>query len=217
MGVEAIPMIVRAVVISACILALWPSDAAAQRVGFGFKGGVTFGDIPNITNEFDGDGVDPQMRVGAAGGVFLTVDFGSGFMLQPEVLYTQKGVKLAFEESGLDGTIRIKVDYLEIPVLARLTFGKGLRGYVFGGPSINFNMCATGETGFLGETEEEDISDEVESLEFAVVFGGGIEIGPVLFEGRWSEGLTDIAKVTGDEPAPNLKTRTFMVLFGLRF
>lgn len=215
MGVEAIPMIARAVVISACILALWPGEASAQRVGAGFKGGVTFGDIPNITNESDAAGVDRQMRVGAAGGAFLTLDFGSGFMLQPEVLYTQKGVKLAFDESGLDGAVRIKVDYLEIPVLARLTFGKVVRGYVFGGPSINFNLSATGQ--FLDGAEEEDISDEVESLEFALVFGGGLEIGPVLFEGRWSEGLTDIAKVTGDEPAPNLKTRTFMVLFGLRF
>lgn len=78
-------------------------------------------------------------------------------------------------------------------------------------------MSAKGEVGFLGETDEEDISEDVERFEFAVVFGGGIELGPILIEGRWAEGLTDIAKVAEGEPKADVKTRTLMVLFGLRF
>jgi hypothetical protein len=46
--------------------------------------------------------------------------------------------------------------------------------------------------------------------------GGGVESGPVLLEGRWSEGLTNLdAQPTSQ--SPTIKTRTFLVLGGLRF
>jgi len=44
------------------------------------------------------------------------------------------------------------------------------------------------EDRIMGQSEEEDISDDVEDFEFAVVFGGGVEFGPLLLEARWSEG-----------------------------
>ena len=207
----------RTLVVAAVILALLPGLAAAQKIGGGVKGGVTFGDIPEVTGQFDDEGVDTSQRIGFVAGGFLTFNFGGGFMLQPEVLYTQKGVKLDTRVDEFGSNFKIRVDYLEVPVLARLTFGKVLRGYVFGGPSMNFRMSAKSEIDVLGEKEEEDISEDVERFEFAVVFGGGIEIGPVLFEGRWSEGLTDIAIVEAGDPAADLKTRTMMFLLGLRF
>ena len=57
----------------------------------------------------------------------------------------------------------------------------------------------------------------MESFEAAVVLGGGIEIGPLLVEARWSEGLTNILADGTSPSGTDLKTRTLLVLGGLRF
>jgi len=104
-----------------------------------------------------------------------------------------------------------------VPILGRFGFGKGLRGYVFAGPSLNFLISAKAKSGLFGTASETDVSEDVESLEAALVLGGGIEIGPLLVEARWSEGLTNIL-VDGVSPAGTaLKTRTLLVLGGIRF
>jgi hypothetical protein len=209
----------RALVAAACFIAFLPFGAAAQSVGFGVKGGLALGDVPHFAEEIDVAGAKTELRIGYAAGGFLAIRFDNGFSIQPEVLYTQKGVKVDLGQGAVVADVRIKADYLDVPVLARYTFGKGLRGYVFAGPSLDFKLSAKQEMDFLGESEEEDISDEVEDFEFAVVFGGGIELGPLLLEARWSEGLTNLAKADGDESdeIPDLKSRTYLFLLGFRF
>jgi hypothetical protein len=210
-------MSIRTLVVTACCITLLPLAAGAQSVGGGVKGGVTFGDVPSILDELDEPGANTALRVGYAAGGFLAIRFGGGFSIQPEVLFTQKGVKIEVSESGATGDFKYKADYLDIPVLARLTFGKGIRGYVFAGPSFDIKLNAKMSIGFLGESEEQDVSDDVEDFEFALAFGGGIELGPLLLEARWSEGLTNIAKADAGEPVSDVKTRTFLLLAGFRF
>lgn len=207
-------MSMRTVVVAACLLVLLPVSAAAQ-VGGGVKGGLTLGDVPNWADSFDEAGLSSGQRMGFAAGGFLTISLGSGFMIQPEVLYTQKGKKFDVGADGSSGIFKFEADYVDVPILARLTFGKVVRGYVFAGPSMDFKLSAKMTTAIVGESEEEeDISDEIENFEFAMVFGGGVEFGPLLLEARWSEGLTNLAK---DADAPDLKSRTFLFLAGLRF
>jgi hypothetical protein len=207
-------MSIRALVVTACCVLLLPLGAAAQSVGGGVKGGVTLADVPNSLGDFDEPGASTSLRVGFAAGGFVSIRFGGGFSIQPEVLFTQKGVTLEVSDGGSIGDLKFQADYLDVPVLARVTFGKGLRGYLFAGPSFDFKLNATMKTGIMGESDEADISDDVEDFEFAVVFGGGVELGPLLLEARWSEGLSNI-NVGPDDP--ELKTRTILFLVGLRF
>lgn len=207
-------MCIRALVVTACCVALLPLGAAAQSVGGGVKGGVTLADVPNSLDAFDEPGASTSLRVGFAAGGFLSIRFGGGFSIQPEVLFTQKGVKLEVSDGGLSSNVKYQADYLDVPVLARVTFGKGVRGYLFAGPSFDIKLNAKMKIGIMGESDEEDISDDVEDFEFAVVFGGGVELGPLLLEARWSEGLSNI-NVDPDEP--ELKTRTILFLVGFRF
>jgi hypothetical protein len=206
-------MSMRTVVATAGLLVLLPLSAAAQ-VGGGIKGGLSLGDVPNMAKSFDEAGLSGARRMGFAAGGFLTISLGGGFMIQPEVIYTPKGMKFDVGADGASGNFTFEADFVDVPVLARLTFGKGIRGYVFAGPSMDFTLSARMTTGILGESEEEDISDEVETFEFAMVFGGGVEFGPLLVEARWSEGLTNLAK---DANAPSLKSRTILLLAGVRF
>jgi hypothetical protein len=207
-------MSVRALVATACFIALLPLGATAQSIGGGVKGGVALGDLPKFADLVDEPGLDSSLRIGYAAGGFLAIRFDGGFSIQPEVLYTQKGVKLGFSESGMTSDVKIKAEYLDVPVLARYTFGKGVRGYVFGGPSFDFKLSAKTSVGFLGQTQEEDMSEDVEDFELALVFGGGVELGPILLEARWSEGLTNVA---ANETELDVKTRTYLFLFGFRF
>jgi hypothetical protein len=210
-------MCIRAIVVAACCIALLPVGAAGQQVGGGVKGGLSLGDIPRFADELDVSEGNSSLLIGWAVGGFLAIRFEGGFSLQPEVLYTQKGVKFEVRESGEAFNVKYKGDYLDIPVLARYTFGKGVRGYVFAGPSFDFKLNAKVTIDALGQADDEDLSDEVEPFEFALVFGGGVELGPVLLEARWSEGLTNIAKSDAGEPASDVKTRTYLLLFGFRF
>jgi len=200
----------RGLLVLAVLVLLAPTSVAAQPVGGGFKGGVIFADLPNLDQVIE-NSMGTSMRTGFAFGGFLT--FGERFVLQPEVLYAQKGATA--EEFGLE--LKVEIAMLEVPVLARYNFGTGsTRGYVFGGPSFNFKLDAVMKAEFEGEEEEEDLDDDVESFEFAIVVGAGVEFGPVLVEGRFSEGFTDLAKDEEDFD-DELRSRTFAVLVGFRF
>ena len=187
-------MSIRIFVAAACCFALLPAGASAQQVGGGVKAGVTLGDLTNITDPLDLPGAGTALRVGYAVGGFLAIRFDNGLSVQPEVLFTQKGVRLDLGQDTVAADLKFKVDYLDVPVLARYTFGKGVRGYVFAGPSFDFKLSAKAESDIAGESDEEDFSEELEDFEFAIVFGGGIEFGPLLLEARWSEGLTNIVR-----------------------
>ncbi len=207
-------MRVTVIAVVACCAGLVAGGAQAQSVGGGLKAGVAFGDVPKITEELEAEtGTGTSVRTGFAAGGFLAIRFSNGFSIQPEVLYTQKGVSLDFSEGGVRGDWKLAVDCIDIPVLARYTFGKVVRGYVFAGPSFDITMSATMKSNILGEQDDEDISDEVEDLEVAAVFGGGVEFGPLLIEARWSEGLTSLAK----DADASVKSRTFLILGGIRF
>jgi hypothetical protein len=202
---------VRLLMITAFIALLTPRPVVAQQVGGGVKGGVALGDIPNFG---DSNAADTSERTGFAAGGFLMVRFPNGFAIQPEFLYTQKGIKISVPSTS-DASLR--TDFLDVPVLARFTFGKVVRGYVFAGPSFDFRLSAKVKLSGVGGGED-DISSSVKPFEVAFVAGGGVELGPILLEARWSEGLTDLFK---DTPAtistPKLKTRTILFLGGFRF
>jgi hypothetical protein len=207
-------MNIRALVATVCCITLLPLGAAAQSVGGGVKGGLALADVPNSLDNFDEPGASTSLRVGFAAGGFLTFRVGGGFSIQPEVLFTQKGVKLEVGDGALSGDVKYQADYLDVPILARVTFGQGVRGYLFAGPSFDIKLNAKMKVGIMGQAEEEDISDEVEDFEFAVAFGGGVELGPLLLEARWSEGLSNL-NTAKDEP--ELKSRTILFLVGFRF
>jgi hypothetical protein len=200
----------RLLLVFATLLLIAPGWVGAQPVTGGVKAGVVFADLTNFEAALE-DAMSTSMRTGFIGGGFVT--FGEPFAVQAEVLYTQKGTKA--EELGVD--VEVDIDQIEIPVLARYTFGTGAtRGYVFGGPSFDFKVDAKLKASFEGEDEEEDIDEDVETFEFAIVVGGGVEFGHFLVEARYSMGLTDLVKDNEDFDE-SIRNRTFAILGGVRF
>jgi hypothetical protein len=190
---------------------LVPESAAAQGVSAGLKGGALFSSIPKFGDRLDDEGLgdlfDVGERIGFTGGGFLTLSLLPGFAIQPEVLFVQKGSTLSI--AGFDTTLAL--DYIDIPVLARLSVGGGgAKVYFFGGPSFNFNVSAEADN--EGDFED-DLAENIEKSEIGAVVGLGVEIGKFLVEGRWIEGLTNVSK---DSDA-TLRNRAFAVMAGIRF
>ena len=160
-----------------------------------------------------GSGAGVQYRIGVIAGGFFTWPLGSHLDVQPEVLFSQQGASL--DSIGLEA-VTIKTDYLLAPILVRYKLRPSAGGLVlFAGPSLGFKLSAkaTAESGDQGFTE--DISDEIESFDYGVVFGGGWESGRLTIDGRYTWGLSTIGK--DDENPEKSRHRVIAVLAGVRF
>ena len=161
-----------------------PAIAAAQ---VGVKGGIVFSDIVG------GDNNDSRWMTGWSAGGFGSARIASGFYFQPEVLYTRKGAKAAPILGGSD--LKAQLDYVEVPLLFRLSPSAGPVGLdILGGVAPAFKVRArlVNDAG-----DEEDISDEIKSVDAGVVAGLGFHVGGFFVEGRWTEGLVKLLDVEG--------------------
>lgn len=151
------------------------TNQANAQTGFGIRGGVNFANLNNTDGDFDS-------RTGFMGGVYFTIPVqNSPVVIQPEVLYTQKGYEV--------GEGAVKLDYIEIPVLAKFNFITNgmLTPNVYFGPAIGFNVSAEDETGLF----QGDIEENVNNTEFSIVVGGGLDFGRVDLGVRYGAGLTE--------------------------
>ena len=194
---------------SLMLLPAAPLFAQIQRLGV--KGGV------NLANQHivGDDDSDPGLKMftGLVAGAFVTLPVASWLELQPEALYSVKGSRV--DEEGV--TASVQIDYLEVPVLARFSKrGAGRNGYYFaGGPFAAFRLRARTRATFSGATEEIDIGEDVERLDFGLTGGGGVEIGSWVFDGRYTHGLKDIDKDKSD--SVKVTSRAVSITAGFRF
>jgi len=100
-------------------------------------------------------------------------------------------------------SLQPRVDLLQVPVLLRYTLGSGsTRPVLFVGPSIAFKLGASLEAGVPGGFRPgdfdlvTDISDDVNAVNFGMVFGVGADIdvgrNQIVLDARYDLGLTDV-------------------------
>ena len=185
----------------ALILTIASAAPALAQMSYGVKAGINYADV-----SFDGD-VASSGRVGLLAGGFVTLPLRGWLAAQSEVIYTVKGTSVDIADIETD----FIVDYVEVPVLARISFRKNM--YVAGGPSMAFRVRARSRTDFGGSTEEIDVKDDVESFDLGVVGAVGIEFGKWVFDGRYTHGLSDL------DPSEDAKTRNRVFSFsaGIKF
>jgi hypothetical protein len=186
------------VVLAALTIAAHP--ASAQGVGVGAKIGPLF---PSVNKDI----VRFENRTGWMGGIWFGGNRSGDVGLQAEVMYAKKNVP-----SPGGGPGDVDFHYLEIPVMLRLNFGSSNRervaGYIIAGPAFDVNLKS--------ELTGIDVKDFYEDLDLGIIGGAGVEITRFLVEARYNWGLRNIIK--GDlTNALEIKTRTFAILFGVRF
>lgn len=195
------------------------SEAKAQTISVGPRLGVNFS---NISTEED---LDTKMTTGIHGGVAVNIGLNDMFSIQPEILYTQKGYEVETTGEFLGYPVKMEQDatlnYLQIPVLARLSFGDDTKFFVNAGPSFGFGMGGKAKTTttFMGKESNEDTDIESGDMEMdlglMVGAGVGIKAGPgmLTLEGRYDHGFSAIFKDVPNET----KNRTIGVSVSYMF
>jgi len=201
------------------LLAFTATPATGQMNGVDFKPGVRAG-VDFMTAGGDDAPDDADRRTGFLAGAFVEVEFGGPFALQPELLYTQKGWSREGDVRGTTITSTVKLDYIEIPVLAKfqLPLGGPFSPSLFAGPAVGFNASAEREVEGGGQSQTNDISDQVSSTEFGLVFGVGgdfgIGAGTITVDARYNLGLTSVDDTDADASVSN---QGFMITAGFAF
>jgi hypothetical protein len=159
----------------------------------------------NVATLYGDDIEESDARIGLCLGGFTSLDLTKNFALQGEVLYTQKGAYdeeyVPFPGGILETTI--KVDYLELPLLAKLLFptGGGLVPSVYLGPAVAFEMGSSFEFELGGIKVEGDLTD-VKDVDIGLVLGTGLGFGPgpigFLLDFRYTAGLVSIDDTPGE-------------------
>lgn len=199
--------------IAAAFLVVAASGVEAQ-MRLGAKGGVTFS---NVSEEPQDPEFDPESRTGFGGGAEVQIPLGaSGLVLQPELLYMSKG----FEISDASSTAKLKLDYVEIPLLVRFNIpAQSVMPFLYGGPVVSFEASCKveGEEAGISVDADCDAFDEdfdTESTDFGVLFGGGLAFaagpGDLFVEGRYNIGLKDVDSAADFE----VKNRSGAVMIG---
>lgn len=142
--------------------------------------------------------------------------FAAVCALQAEINYS----RLGWKEVPEDGTYTYQrnLDYVHIPLMARLGFGrerKGFMGYIILGPEVGF--CIGDKELRTGEWTEEGIPATPEGptsqygkavekkFDYGILGGAGVEfshprVGHFAVEGRYVFGLSDIFKNGKKDP-----------------
>lgn len=138
--------------------------AEAQTTSFGPRVGANFSTL----RVFEGEKVYPPQykenimyTTGAQFGAVVNISLSGRFSIQPEILYSQKGYKaqISFVENDPVGDMRekLRMNYLEVPVLAKLSFGsEKLQGFLSVGPSLGYWMNGKSDWSYAGLAEKED-------------------------------------------------------------
>ena len=178
-------------VVGVLLLMLFSASAqAAQDSGkkfhFGAKVGISLADVYGddvdaVMAAISPLGVVKEMRVGFTGGLFMTYAPIDWIVIQPELLYTQKGSKLKGTWPVIGtGEATLKLDYIEIPVLVKLRLPLGgFKPNIFAGPSFSFNVTARTSGQLAGATGSSSLKGtpyEPETFDFGMVLGGGVDL-----------------------------------------
>lgn len=173
-----------------CSFLYFNSQAQAK---FGFRAGVTISKQQFKQGNLD---EDPGSKFGLDLALVSQFDLSPVVAISPELHWMQKGSKIDDLGGGLGSSART-FNYLEIPVLLKLTFGEEAGFFVFGGPSIGYLFSATDKDGD-GNSNDIDL-DDYKRTDLGAHLGAGIKAGPVYIDARYMAGFSNIANFEADD------------------
>lgn len=153
--------------------------------------------------------VRQKLYSGANGGINVRYTSEKYFSMicaaQLEVNFAQRGWHEDFDD-GTKNTYRRMLNYIEVPMLAHLSWGKEERGMQFfinGGPQFGFYISDSEKYQGNWQVTERPVSlrpiygkDIYNTFDYGIAGGAGIELktkaGNFILEGRYYYGLSDI-------------------------
>lgn len=162
----------------------------------------------NIANMTDSDGADP--RIGLVAGAELEYQVSDWFSLAGGAVYSMQGAKDS--DSGYSGTL--KLDYINIPIVANFYVAKGL-ALKFGlqpGFNVSSKLSASGG-GVSASTSLSNLGIDIKSFDLSIPVGASYEFNNIVIDARYNVGSTKL--VDGDDSRNSVFQFTVGYKFGL--
>lgn len=139
------------------------------QLAFGLKGGVMSSNL-NTENQ------ETNTRTGASLGLFAQFQALPALVIQAEGLYQQKGSYDEEELFGITSVSEVKLDYLTVPVFAklRLPVGETIFPNAFAGMYGAYALNGESVNTVAGTTFTNDL--DINEVDFGLLFGGGVDI-----------------------------------------
>lgn len=184
-----------------------------KEISFGVKGGVNFSTVT-------GGDENPDSRTSFHAGALVEVPLSDFFSLQLEALYSGQGFDLDFE--GPDGDkAEVQLDYINVPLLAKIYVVKGLSIDV--GPQFSFlvnDEFDLNPNSNDGDIDLEDTALEPNKFDFGLAGGLTFQTDFGLFaSGRYTYGLTKLYDTDNSASIAfdGLHNQVFQISLGYKF
>jgi hypothetical protein len=158
---------------------------------FGIRGGIN---LASVTSTSSSSNFETDNVTGLDAALSLGIGINNLFSIQPELHFMQKGWELTL--AGI--TTANKVNYLELPILAKVAIGvDALKFYGVAGPSLGYAMGGTVSITALGSTTKNDytFSNDEARIDIGAVLGVGAELkagpGALVLDARYNYDLND--------------------------
>ncbi len=231
------------------VIVLTTIQLNAQTFSVGPRLGINMASITHYSEQeaFTADYIQNGQLLTFHGGIVSNIAFTRNLSLQTEFLFSKKGHRLNYRkdtvELNIDGYQKYVLNYLEVPVLLKVSFGPDeVKGFVNAGPywgrwiggknKTKVDYIINGESEPVDETNKIDFDTDFEDLaydanqsDFGLIIGGGFmyEAGPgnLLIDFRYTMSLRDINKWDDPNQQPEgykeHRNRVFSISFGYLF
>jgi Outer membrane protein beta-barrel domain len=185
-------------------LAAYAQPSVGVRVGFNLA--TLTSDPPPLAP------LELKTRSGLVAGGFVTLPINNALAFQPEALYSRQGTKYTYS-SATGGT---ELNYIQVPLLARVRTGVRSPLAVLVGPSLGVRIEGPERISpaFIAGPDE-----VFRRFDLGLATGAVLDVGHVVFDGRYTWGLTNVLKdsIGGEPTTDKQKNRVFALSAGLRF
>lgn len=156
----------------------------------------------NIADLTDVD--DSDVRIGLAVGAEAEYQATDIFSVSAGLIYSMQGCK--YSDDGVKETL--KLDYINVPILANVYVAKGLAVKLGIQPGFNINAKYKAEAGGV---EAEAKVDDAKTIDFSIPVGISYEYKNFVLDGRYNWGLTKVVKDL------DWKNSVFQITLGYKF
>lgn len=190
----------------------------AQKTDLGVH---AFANFASYKSTYDDISTTSDMKVGAGGGMVLSVPIGKHVSFRPELNFVLKGGT----DKEDDFKSKVTLNYLELPlnVVYNTNVGSGM---FFGGigPSVGFGLSGTVKSEDGGDEEKEKVNfgndeeDDLKPLEIGInVIAGYQFMNGFFIDARFNTSLNDLTPGDQGEVDSKFHNRYFGIGIGYMF
>lgn len=186
------------------------ANVKSQTIALGIEGGINISNI-NVTPT-----VTTDSRTGLLVGGIIDINISKNITITSGLRYLMKG----WTNTSQGVTYTDKLNYLEFPALLKVKFPlTEVKPYLIAGPTLGIKLSANESATDGTQTQDSDISSLVESTDFGLLFGAGLDFAVgkktfLFFQPAYSLGLSNILK---NSTTTTIKNYGIEITAGVKF